>query len=123
MIGVPLALRGFELLDTATMGPTPAAASVVGGSVPVALAAIATYFIALVVSILVTYRITQGYLQTRQRPFLFMALGVFLLAPAPMLMRVILGNASGMSLSTVSILTSGTELLGLLCILYTVYEP
>lgn len=119
---------GPNSLPVAAMDPiwagTPLAAdsSVVGGSTPVALAAIVTFFIAVGLSILVTYRVVEGYRQTRQRPFLFIALGIFFLAPAPMLLRFLLVNATLVEPTIRALLASGSELLGLAFILYTVYE-
>lgn len=105
-----------------TGSPLAADASVVGGSTPVALAAIVTFFLAVGLSILVTYRVVEGYRQTRKRPFLFIALGIFFLAPAPMLLRFLLVNATLVEPTTRALLASGSELLGLAFILYTVYE-
>lgn len=101
----------------------PAQSSVVGGSTPIAVAAILTFFVAVALSILVTYRVVQGYYRTRQRPFLFIALGIFLLAPAPMLLRFLLANVTTTPTAIRSLLATGTELVGLLCLLYIVYEP
>lgn len=100
----------------------PAAASVVGGSTLVALAAIVTFFVALGLAVLVTYRVIEGYRRTRARPFLFLAIGIFLLAPAPLLLRFGLVNATSVGLGTRSLAAAATELAGLVCILHTVYQ-
>lgn len=105
-----------------TGSPLAADASVIGGSTPVAFAAIVTFFVAVGLSILVTYQVVEGYRQTRQRPFLFIALGIFFLAPAPMLLRFLLVNATLVEPTIRALLASGSELLGLVFILYTVYE-
>lgn len=101
---------------------TPATSSTVGGSTIVALAAIVTFFVALALSILVTYRVVEGYWSTRRRPFFYLGIGIFLLAPAPMILRFLLANALVVPLTTRSLVASGSELVGLLFILFTVYE-
>ena len=105
-----------------TLGALPAVSSTVGGSTVVALAAILTFFVAVGLSLVVTYQVVQGYRQTRARPFLFLAVGIFLLAPAPMLLRFVLANATSVPFAVRSLTAAGSELLGLLCILYTVYQ-
>lgn len=117
-----VATGAIPMLDPVEGAMVPAAASVVGGSTPVAVAAILTFFIAVGLSLLVTYRVIEGYRRTRQRPILFLAVGIFLLAPAPMLLRFTLANVAPVGLGIRSLAAAGAELLGLLCILYTVYD-
>lgn len=104
------------------IGGAPAAqVSVTGGPAPAVFAAFALFAASLVLSVLVTYRFARGYLRTGTRPLLQLAVGMFLLAVAPMLLRVGL-TTTGVS-SAVRILATGvSELLGLLTVLYTIYE-
>lgn len=101
--------------------PLPLQFSVEGGSTPVVLAAIATFFVATVLAVLVTYRFVEGYRRTRCRPILWLAVGMFLLAPAPMFLRLLAGNVEAVPLSAQLLLSTLSELCGLLVILYSIY--
>ena len=92
-----------------------------GGSTPVVIAAIVTFFIATILAVLVTYRFVEGYRQTNSRPILYLAIGMFLLAPAPMFLRLLAGNVASVSLSAQLLLTTLSELCGLLIICYVIY--
>ncbi|WP_436346713.1 DUF7521 family protein [Natronorubrum sp. FCH18a] len=108
---------------TSALEPTriPLAVTVEGGSTPVVLAAIVTFFAATVLAVLVTYRFVEGYRRTRARPILLLAVGMFLLAPAPMFVRLLAGNLEAVPLAAQLLLTTLSELCGLLVILYVVY--
>ncbi|WP_205596852.1 DUF7521 family protein [Halostella salina] len=101
----------------------PAQVEVTGGSAAVAAAALVTFFVALALSVLVTYQCVRGYRQSRRRPMLFLAVGVFLLASAPMFLRLLLGNLHAVTPATRIFVVAVTELAGLLTILYVVYDP
>ena len=94
-----------------------------GGSTPVVLAAFVAFAVALALSVLVTYRFAEGYRKTRQRPFLLLAVGMFLLAPAPMFLRLLAANVDLAVGGARSLLTTASELCGLLLLLYVVYRP
>jgi len=96
---------------------------VVGGSAVGVLAALAAFLVALVLSILVTYHLVQGYRQTRRRQMLYLALGLFLLAAAPMFIRLWFANVAGGPMATRLFTVALAELSGLLLILYVVYDP
>ena len=129
------------MIETDTSGPpggleatSPAAAlessaalaplqvSVEGGSTLVVLAAILSFFVATGLAVLVTYRFVEGYRRTRARPILWLAVGMFLLAPAPLFVRLIAGNVAAVPLSAQLLLATLSELCGLLIILYAVYS-
>ena len=116
-------LEGAALEALEATGPTPAPVQVTveGGSTPVVLAAFATFFAATVLAVLVTYRFVEGYRRTRARPILLLAVGMFLLAPAPMFVRLLAGNVDPVPLSAQLLLGTLSELCGLLVILYVVY--
>ncbi|RQG91862.1 hypothetical protein EA473_18705 [Natrarchaeobius chitinivorans] len=100
----------------------PLQVEVEGGSTLVVLAAIVTFFVALLLSVLVTYRFVEGYRRTRARPILLLAVGMFLLAPGPMFVRLIVGNVAVIPLSAQLLTTTLSELCGLIVILYVVYS-
>ncbi len=79
-------------------------------------------FVALVLSVLVTYRFVEGYRRTKARPILLLAVGMFLLAPAPMFIRLLVGNVAAIPLSVQLLTTTLSELSGLVVILYVVYS-
>ncbi|WP_243645306.1 DUF7521 family protein [Natrarchaeobius chitinivorans] len=105
-----------------TLPLAPLQVEVEGGSTLVVLAAIVTFFVALLLSVLVTYRFVEGYRRTRARPILLLAVGMFLLAPGPMFVRLIVGNVAVIPLSAQLLTTTLSELCGLIVILYVVYS-
>ena len=54
--------------------------------------ALLMFAIAAVLAVLVTYRFVRGYMRSGARPIRLLALGMFLLAPAPLFLRLIKGN-------------------------------
>ena len=108
-------------LEVSTLASLPLQVDVEGGSTPVVLAAVVTFFVATVLAVLVTYRFVEGYRRTRARPILLLAVGMFLLAPAPMFVRLLAGNVAAVPVSAQLLLTTLSELSGLLVILYAVY--
>ncbi|MFC4541191.1 hypothetical protein ACFO5R_04515 [Halosolutus amylolyticus] len=99
----------------------PLQVDVEGGSPLVVFAALATFLVALVLAIVVTYRFVEGYRRTKARPILLLAIGMFLLAPAPMFIRLLVGNVAAIPLSVQLLATTLSELAGLLVVLYVVY--
>ncbi|SDK44483.1 DUF7521 family protein [Natronorubrum texcoconense] len=108
-------------LEPSMLVSLPLQVDVEGGSTPVVLAAVVTFFVATVLAVLVTYRFVEGYRRTRARPILLLAVGMFLLAPAPMFVRLLAGNLEAVPLAAQLLLTTLSELCGLLVILYVVY--
>jgi len=117
-------MTGITALAAASLATPRAVAQIetTGGSVVVGVAAFATFFVALVLSVLVTYQCVRGYRQSRRRPMLFLAVGVFLLASAPLFLRLLLGNLHSITPATRIFVVAVTELTGLLTILYVVYD-
>jgi hypothetical protein len=95
---------------------------VVGGAAPTAIVAIVVFFVAVVLSILVTYRYATGYLRTRERPLLFLTVGMLLLAPAPMFLRLFLGNTAVLGATERTFVVNVSKLCGLLVILAVVHR-
>jgi len=95
---------------------------VVGGAAPTAIAAIVVFFVAVVLSVVVTYRYAKGYLQTRQRPMLYLTVGMLLLAPAPMFIRLVVGNVPVVTATERTFVVTVSKLCGLLAILAVVHR-
>jgi hypothetical protein len=122
-------MTGDTALATSSVAPSPgvwlatlAQVDVTGGSPLVVGAAFVTFAVALVLSIAVTYRFVEGYRRTGTRPLLQLAVGMFLLTAAPMFLRLAMTNLGDVP-DAVRVLAAGvSELLGLLTILYTIYE-
>jgi hypothetical protein len=95
---------------------------VVGGAAPTAVAAILVFFVAVVLSVVVTYRYAKGYLQTRQRPMLYLTVGMLLLAPAPMFIRLVVGNVPVVTATERTLVVTVSKLCGLLAILAVVHR-
>jgi hypothetical protein len=115
-----LPLATAPMLAAPTSG-APAQVNVVGGAAPTAVAAIVVFFVAVVLSVLVTYRYARGYLRTRQRPLLFLTAGMLLLAPAPMFLRLVLGNVAVVTGTERTLIVTASRLCGLLAILSVVH--
>jgi hypothetical protein len=100
----------------------PAQVEFAGGSDPFVVAAFVTFFAAVVLSVVVTRKFVAGYRSTGSRAILWLAVGMFLLAPAPMFLRLLLGNVSAVDATTRGLATTLSELTGLLAVLYVVYR-
>ena len=94
-----------------------------GGSTVLALLALLLFGLALVLSVLVTYHFVQGYRRTGRRPMLLLAVGLFLLAAAPMFVRLVLGNVDLTTPDIRRLIVAVLELCGLLTVLYAVSDP
>ncbi|MFC6940305.1 hypothetical protein ACFQE8_10075 [Salinirubellus sp. GCM10025818] len=94
----------------------------IGGSTPTAVAAVVVFFVALGLSVLVTYRYARGYLRTRRRPLLHLTVGLLLLAPAPMFVRLVLGNVAVATATERTFVVTVSKLCGLLVILSVVHR-
>ena len=100
----------------------PLQVTVEGGSTATGVAALVTFLVATALAVLVTYRFLRGYLRSRSRPILLLAVGMFLLAPAPMLLRLAAGNVLTVATSVRVLSTTAVEAMGLLVILAVVYR-
>ncbi|RXK49541.1 hypothetical protein EAF64_08860 [Halorientalis pallida] len=79
--------------------------------------------LALVLSVVVTYHFVRGYRRTGRRPMLLLAVGLFLLAAAPMFVRLVLGNVDVTTVDVRRLTVAALELCGLLTVLYVVFDP
>lgn len=95
---------------------------VVGGEPATALAAVLAFFVAIVLSVVVTYRYAKGYLRTRRRPLLYLTVGLLLLAPAPMFARLVLGNLDAVTATERTLVVNVSKLCGLLVVLTVVHR-
>ncbi|MFB6081282.1 MAG: hypothetical protein ABEJ67_00540 [Halanaeroarchaeum sp.] len=94
----------------------------VGGSPLVSVAALLAFFAAVVLAVLVTYRVAMGYRESGRRPLLLLAVGLFLLAPAPMFIRLVTGNVALLAPPERSLVVTTSKLLGLLVVLAVVHR-
>jgi tellurite resistance protein TehA-like permease len=92
-----------------------------GGPIIVAFA-IVLFLVAIILSILVTVKYAKGYFETRNRPVLFLAVGMVFLAPLPMFLQLILGNAKLVSVDLRQFIVTLSKLIGLLLILKVVHR-
>jgi hypothetical protein len=120
--------HAVDALVWASADPVPVAlqsalveVDVEGGHPIVVVAGIVTFLAATVLSVAVTYRFIEGYRRTASRPVLLLAVGMFLLAAAPMFVRLVTPNVEAIPFGARTLATSLSELSGLLVILYVVY--
>ncbi|WP_246982397.1 hypothetical protein [Halorientalis marina] len=114
---------GATLAAFASRRAVPAqAAETTGGSTAAILAVFLLFGVAVVLATLVTYHFVQGYRRTGRRPMLLLAVGMFLLAAAPMFVRLLLGNVDLVTSTTRRFVVACLELCGLLTLLYVVYD-
>jgi Na+/H+ antiporter NhaC len=95
----------------------------VGGSRTVVLLALAGLVLAAALSLLVVYRLVEGYRRNGTRPMLVLGVGLALLVTGPIFLRLALTNVVSVSPATRSVATTASELLGLAAILYAIYDP
>lgn len=96
--------------------------TVVGGSHTVVLAALAGLLVAAVLSLLVVAKLVGGYRRSGTRPMLYLGVGLALLVTAPIFLRLAFANFVNVSPAVRSLATTGLELLGLVAILYAIYD-
>ena len=95
---------------------------VVGDNSPLAAVTIVAFFLSVVLAAFVTYRFARGYLRTRRRPLLYLTVGLLLLAPLPMFLRLVFGNIESVTGTERRILVTASKFCGLLVILGVVYR-
>lgn len=113
-----VALRALEPLPV-VIGPQQVEFE--GGPPVIVLAGVISFLIASALAVVVTYRFIEGYRRTASRPVLLLAVGLFFLAPAPMFIRLLAANVAALPLVVRRLVTSLSELAGLLVVLYVVY--
>lgn len=116
-----LVAGGIDLVTSVLLVSTDV--STTGGSLVVIIAAFVTFALAIGLAVLVTYHFVQGYRATQRQPMLFLAIGMFLLAAAPMFIRLWFANVAVGTQSTRVFAVAVSELCGLLTLLYVVYDP
>jgi len=114
-------MRPPEPFRTSLPGPEAMQVSVEGGATVTGLLAVVTFFAALALSVLVTYRFVRGYLRSRSKPILGLAVGMFLLAPATMFVRIVAGNLPVAGPVRI-VAATAVEAAGLLVILAVIYR-
>ncbi len=96
--------------------------TVEGGETVTTVAALVTFLVATALAVLVTYRFLRGYVRSRSKPVLQLAVGMFLLAPAPMFIRLVAGNVLVVAPPVRVVSTATVEVAGLLIILGVIYR-
>jgi hypothetical protein len=94
----------------------------VGGNAALATVTIAAFFLSVLLAVFVTYRFARGYLRTRRRPLLFLTLGLLLLAPLPMFLRLAFGNVAWVTATERTVVVTASKLCGLLLVLGVVHR-
>lgn len=100
----------------------PIQVEVVGDNVALAVGTIVAFFFTVLLAVFVTYRYARGYLRTRRRPLLYLTVGLLLLAPLPMFLRLAFGNIESTTGTERRILVTTSKFFGLLIILGVVYR-
>ena len=95
---------------------------VTGGGDALAAVTVVAFFLSVALAVFVTYRFARGYLRTRRRPLLFLTLGLLLLAPLPMFLRLASGNVAWVTATERTVVVTASKLCGLLLILGVVYR-
>ncbi|WP_241991775.1 hypothetical protein [Halorubrum sp. SS7] len=95
---------------------------VVGGGAGLAAITIAAFFLSVLLAVFVTYRFARGYFRTRRRPLLFLTLGLLLLAPLPMFLRLAFGNVAWVTATERTVVVTASKLCGLLLVLGVVHR-
>lgn len=102
------------------MSPTPLQTATGGSPFVVAIA-----FFGLLLtagsSLVVAYLVMQGYLQNRNRARLYLAVGLVLLTTGPIVIQLVLTNATAVSDVGRSAAANSSKLLGLGAMLYAIY--
>ncbi|WP_233561580.1 hypothetical protein [Halorubrum sp. Atlit-28R] len=110
--------RSVPLVGRASI---PAQVDVVGGG-GLAAITIAAFLLSVLLAVFVTYRFARGYLRTRRRPLLFLTLGLLLLAPLPMFLRLAFGNVAWVTATERTVVVTASKLCGLLLVLGVVHR-
>ncbi|QAU14333.1 hypothetical protein EKH57_04970 [Halorubrum sp. BOL3-1] len=100
----------------------PTQVEAVGGNATLAAVTVVAFFLSVLLAVFVTYRFARGYLRTRRRPLLYLTLGLLLLAPLPMFLRLAFGNVGGVSATERTVLVTASKLCGLLLVLGVVHR-
>ena len=100
----------------------PAQVEAVGGSAALATVTVAAFFLSVLLAVYVTYRFARGYLRTRRRPLLVLTLGLLLLAPLPMFLRLAFGNVAWVTATERTVVVTASKLCGLLLVLGVVHR-
>jgi hypothetical protein len=119
-----MTVRCLTVARLARAGPSTLLTQIeiVGDNAALAAVTIAAFFVSIVLAAFVTYRFARGYLQTRRRPLLYLTVGLLLLAPLPMFLRLAFGNIESVTGTERRVLVTASKFCGLLVILGVVYR-
>lgn len=102
------------------LSPTPLQTAT-GGSVVVVVLSLLGMALTAGLSLIVAYRVINGYRRNRSRARLYIALGLVLLTTGPILLQLVLSSLTGVSSVGRALVTTISELLGLMAMLYAIY--
>ena len=102
---------------------TPGIAPAAGGtaSTAVLLADLFAFAVATALSLYLAVRLYRGYRATRDPEMGALGVGLLLLTTAPLLVRLVLSNVTGVDATTRAIVAAASQLLGLLVVLGVIY--
>jgi len=109
------------MIPTALSPVQPAQVTATGGSAVLAVLALLGLFVAAGLSLLIAYEALRGYRGTQERAMLYLAVGIVLLTAGPIALRIALPTFTDAPESVRLLSTTVSELLGLGCILYSIY--
>lgn len=99
----------------------PSLQTATGGSVVVVVLSLLGMALTAGLSLIVAYRVIQGYRRNRSRARLSLAFGLVLLTTGPILLQFVLPSLTDVSAVGRALVTTVSELLGLMAMLYAIY--
>jgi hypothetical protein len=82
---------------------------------------LATFLLSSLLGLLIARKAYQGYLETRSKPMLYLAVGIVLLTAVPALLSSVLTTLTPLPGYIVVLVTNSSEIFGLLTIVYSLY--
>lgn len=85
------------------------------------LSLFAGVFVSIALALLIAVRAFRGYQRTRSRRLLALSAGLLLIVAVPKLTNLALASLTAVDVSTISVLTEGCRVVGLVVILTSIY--
>lgn len=101
--------------------PLQTTTDAIGGSPFVVVLVLIGLLLTASLSLVVAYLVVRGYRRNRNRARLYLAVGLMLLTTGPIVIQLVLSNATTTSAVTQSAAANASKLLGLGAILYAIY--
>ena len=103
------------------MGPSEPLQTATGGDPFVVALSLLGLFVTTVLALAVAYLLVRGYRRNRDRARLYLAVGLLLLTVGPIVLQLVLTNATTVSPVGRSLAANASKLLGLGAVLYSIY--